>query len=358
MRIAFAGWWTGWHVFPIQSLIKYINTIKHKQHEFFWFGEKPSLEYSTYKKLADIVSKLYFIPIVSGKRRREKELQAVGKNIFDLIKIGGGFFQSLWWLVYYKIDVVFCKWWYVSLPVVIAAWILRKKIVLHESDTTPGLSNRLCSKFSWIIFTWFTWVFPEKEIVVGQILDDDLVNLHFKPQNSELYNGKTNVLVTGGSQGSESVYKVLVEILSVKAFPHTYFHIIMGTKNSHLQFMFSSLHHVKVYDFIDQKYMWWLLHLCDVAITRWGTTSLAEQQLFGIKKIIIPIPWTHDQYKNALYYKNNFEDILIQQDNDDFKTTLKKELSALETYKKWLYNNPLESIQWTKDTIISAILWQ
>ena len=49
-----------------------------------------------------------------------------------------------------------------------------------------------------------------------------------------------------------------------------------------------------------------LLVKCDVAITRGGTTSLAEQEIFGIKKIIIPIPRTHDQLKNAQYYQKTY----------------------------------------------------
>jgi UDP-N-acetylglucosamine:LPS N-acetylglucosamine transferase len=51
-----------------------------------------------------------------------------------------------------------------------------------------------------------------------------------------------------------------------------------------------------------------------VAIARGGTTSLAEQQLFGLKKVIVPIPWTHDQLKNAQYYVKTYDDILVRQD--------------------------------------------
>lgn len=356
MRIAFAGGWTGGHVFPIQSLIKYINKTNHDSHELFWFGEKPSLEHNTYEKLNQSVAHLHFYSILSGKWRREKELGALIKNIIDVAKLSVWFFQSLWGLMYNRVDVIFCKWGYVSLPVVIAGWVLRKKIFLHESDTTPWLSNRICSKFASVIFTWFKGVFPGKEIVVGQILDDDLAQSKFKLQNAELYSNKTNILVTGGSQWSESMYKALKDILSSQALPNTFFHIILGTKNNHLQMIFSGLHHVKVYDFVDQKTMWALLHMSDVAITRWWTTSLAEQELFGIKKIIIPIPWTHDQYKNAQYYMKEHGDILVKQNADTFIDDFKESVLSMKDYKKDAYNNPLDTIRETKDIILSYIL--
>jgi UDP-N-acetylglucosamine--N-acetylmuramyl-(pentapeptide) pyrophosphoryl-undecaprenol N-acetylglucosamine transferase len=262
--------------------------------------------------------------------------------------------MALWWLVWNRIDVVFCKGWYVSLPVVLMGWLLRKKIYLHESDTKPGIANRICSKFATKIFTGFSWVFPGKEIVVGQILDDDLLEgvVDWKEKSE-----KTNILISWWSQWAESVYKVLKSILSSKAYPHTFFHVILGTKNHHLQMLFSGLHHIKTYDFVDQKKMGELLALSDVAITRWGTTSLAEQHIFWLKKIIIPLPRTHDQMSNALYYKNMFNDIVVDQDSPFFIWELQEAIEKHTSYKKSPSNQcASEIISAPKDTILKAIL--
>lgn len=354
MRIAFAGGWTGGHVLPVQSLIKHISKKSPGQHTFYRFGEKPSLEYTTYKSLTNSVRWLHFFPIHSGKWRREREVTALLRNLRDLFFLWRGFLESLFGLIYYRIDVVFCKWGYVSLPVVIAWWVLRKKVLLHESDTTPGISNRISSKFATTVFTGFSNVFPGKEIVVGQVLDDDLVGQNTCHDGEN--NQKTHILVTGGSQWSESVYKALYNILSSKAFPDSYFHIILGTKNSHLWIHFSWLQHVKVYDFVDQVTMGKLLHMSDVSITRGGTTSLAEQQLFNIKKIIIPIPWTHDQFKNASWYKTHHQDICIDQNSQTFEKDLQVAIEQFSTYKKSEYSNPLAQIQKTKDVIVEEIV--
>ena len=99
-----------------------------------------------------------------------------------------------------------------------------------------------------------------------------------------------------------------------------------------------------------------LLKLCDIAITRGGTTSLAEQQLFGIKKIIIPIPWTHDQFKNAQRYKNTYEDICLDQQSSHFADELGKYIYTYSSYKKPPYANPLEEIQNTKNKILQYVL--
>ncbi|MEI6774995.1 MAG: glycosyltransferase [bacterium] len=77
------------------------------------------------------------------------------KNIPDFFLFIFGCFQSLFWLLYYRIDVVFCKGGYVALPVVLAAALLRRKIILHESDTHPGLVNRIASRFAKKSFTGF-----------------------------------------------------------------------------------------------------------------------------------------------------------------------------------------------------------
>jgi UDP-N-acetylglucosamine--N-acetylmuramyl-(pentapeptide) pyrophosphoryl-undecaprenol N-acetylglucosamine transferase len=84
----------------------------------------------------------------------------------------------------------------VALPVVLAGALLRKKIVVHESDTHSGLVNRIAARFASQVFTGFDDVLPRAK-TVGQILSDNIlvdeetpIQIHSKPQ----------VLVVGGSQ--------------------------------------------------------------------------------------------------------------------------------------------------------------
>lgn len=94
-----------------------------------------------------------------------------------------------------------------------------------------------------------------------------------------------------------------------------------------------------------------LLTLCDVAITRGGTTSLAEQQLFNLRKIIIPIPRTHDQKKNAMYYRYHHGDIMVLQDVPTYAGDFAQAVASVKGFTKAAYENPTVQIAHTKETI-------
>jgi UDP-N-acetylglucosamine:LPS N-acetylglucosamine transferase len=82
-----------------------------------------------------------------------------------------------------------------------------------------------------------------------------------------------------------------------------------------------------------------ILSLVDMSITRAGTTSLTEQQLFNIKKIIVPISWTHDQYANADRYRSKYHDIIIDTKLPNYLETLDLTLQQHLGYKKKPYNH-------------------
>lgn len=96
--------------------------------------------------------------------------------------------------------------------------------------------------------------------------------------------------------------------------------------------------------------------MCDVALTRGGTNSLAEQKLFGLKLIIVPIPRTHDQARNAAYYEKYYNDIVVKQD-ESFLLQLPVALEKVMNHKKsWQSENVREKISTAKDLICKNIL--
>jgi UDP-N-acetylglucosamine:LPS N-acetylglucosamine transferase len=137
---------------------------------------------------------------------------------------------------------------------------------------------------------------------------------------------------------------------------HPHFHIVLGTSNAHLHDAFASLPQTTVYDFVDQETMGKLLLQADVAITRGGTTSLAEQQLFDIRKIIIPIPWTHDQKKNAMYYRDQYDDIVVLQDSLTYNQDFLSAVITASTHKKHMNSDIAKNIQQPKEIISSYLL--
>jgi UDP-N-acetylglucosamine:LPS N-acetylglucosamine transferase len=98
--------------------------------------------------------------------------------------------------------------------------------------------------------------------------------------------------------------------------------------------LFDKFHHVHTYGFLSQKEMGELYNMCDIAITRGGTTSLAEQKLYDIKQIIVPIPRTHDQYDNAKRYVRVHSDVMINQRDQDFESQLGNAIKHFKGFKK------------------------
>jgi UDP-N-acetylglucosamine:LPS N-acetylglucosamine transferase len=106
--------------------------------------------------------------------------------------------------------------------------------------------------------------------------------------------------------------------------------LVLGLVNDDMSTHFDKFTYVHTYSFLSQKEMGELYNMCDIAITRGGTTSLAEQKLYDIKQIIVPIPRTHDQYDNAKWYVRVHNDIMINQRDHDFESQL---AAALKYFK-------------------------
>lgn len=358
IKIAMAWGGTGGHVFPIKSLIEYINQEKigegrrklEKSVGLYRFWNKHSLEEKICRELICLGNKnLKFVPMLSWKFRRETKIISRLKNIGDVAKIIFWFFYSLFALLFLRIDVIFCKWWHVALPVVLAAVLLRRKIVVHESDTKTWLTNKIAARFATKVFTWFEGVLEGGE-VVGQILSNELVwNGENWKKLGEIGEEKTNILVLGGSQGSRSLYHWLTQIDTDSNDPHVLvsdklqFYIVLGLLNKEFGEKFKKYSNVITFDFADQQTMGQLYDICDIWLTRGGTTSLAEQKLFDMKLAIVPIPWTHDQYKNAEYYEKKYNDIILDQ-KKDFQVNLKNFLLSHIGFKKEIVHTDIDRL--------------
>ena len=136
LQVAFTGGGTAGHVTPNVALIE---AASQRGHECFYIGSKKGIE-------AAIVADcgVPYFGIASGKLRRYFSWQ----NFLDPMKILWGFFQALWILQRRRPNVLFSKGGFVAVPVVFAAALLRIKVIIHESDLTPGLANRLSAPLS------------------------------------------------------------------------------------------------------------------------------------------------------------------------------------------------------------------
>lgn len=357
-NIVFAWWWSWGHVFPIKSLIEYIyenEEINWKIKEIYWIGNNKWLEYEIFSKIK--VSKLKFVHIYSWKLRREISVRSFLLNIKDFFLFLFWIIQSIFFLKKHSIDMIFCKWWYVALPIVLAWWLLKKKIIVHESDSVPWLANKIASKFSIINFCAYpnalkncidSWQIIWNELLKYQQNQIDLSQLDTK---------KTNILVFAWSQGSKFIFDLLLELFhkDIIFFNDFNFVIILWTLNRDYKSRFKKYDFVKCIEFASQSQVWYLCNFADIGITRGWATSMAEQKLFWLKLLIIPLPytWWNHQYFNWKHYQEKYWDILIDQNLQSWQI-LKHNMFKLKSFKKEQKN--ILDINNTKSQIIAKIL--
>ncbi|NVP17514.1 glycosyltransferase [Candidatus Gracilibacteria bacterium] len=338
--IALTGGSTGGHIFPLLSIYNYFK--EEKKYDFFWFGERDSLEEETADK-----NKIPFVDIPAGKVRRYFDI----KNFYEPLKNLSGIFFGIYYIKKYKIDVVFSKGGYVALPLCIAAFILRKKIYIHESDTVSGLAN----KFIGLIADKVFYTFPNektennghKHILSGQILNPELLD---NIEDLEVkQNPRLSVIIMGGSQGSTTIFEAMLNVLN--HVDDVDFQIILGEKNMHFREDFKKYKNIMVHDFVTQKRLGKILKQVDIAITRAGATSLWELNVFGIHSIIIPLEGSagNHQYKNAMYFKEKFGSDVLEE-NEDLEVQIYKKLQKYKNLEKSFLNlnsffKPLQIIE-------------
>lgn len=334
-NIAFTWGATGGHVFPIVSLYNYLKDNEAdsgKKYNFFWFGEEDGLEEDIATKY-----KIPFFDIPCGKVRRYFDI----RNFYEPLKNLTGIFFGIHYLLKHKIDLVFSKGGYVSLPLCIAAWILRRDIYIHESDTTGWMANKLIAKVATKVFYSFPndrtranelkENGPQKHIHVGQILNPEL--LDYIESVDVIENENLEIMVIAGSQGSTTIFEALLDILP--QLDHIKFHVVLWEKNKHFRDAFKKFPNVLAHDFITQKRLWKILKNVDIAITRAGATTLWELNVFGIHSIIIPLSSSagnHQQSNGEYFHKEFGSDVLDE--NMELQTQILWKLQAYQDLRK------------------------
>ncbi len=308
--IVMTGGGTAGHVTPNVALIPKLEALGFEIH---YVGRKSGVE----RELIEQTGIPYHF-ISAGKLRRYFDL----RNVTDIFFIALGFVKSLYLIRKLRPRVVFSKGGFVSCPLVWAAWVNRVPVIIHESDITPGLANRLCMPFSDRI----CFSFPETE----DKLDREKATYTGIPVRETLLLGnktegrhicgftdsKPIVLVVGGSQGSEAINRTVRAALDDLLAEFNVCHICgpgkmraeLGANTGYRQF-----------EYADQE-LAHLLAMADVVVSRAGATMLFE--LLELKKATLLIPLSlkasrGDQILNARSFeKRGFSQVLVEEDLD------------------------------------------
>lgn len=322
MKIALVGGGTGGHFYPLIAVSEELRAQEKNTPEaleLFYLGPEP------YSKETLNSLNISFVKIPAGKRRRYFSLRNFFDNFITLWGVVVAFFKLL--LMYP--DVIMSKGSYTSVPVILAASILRIPIVVHESDTKPGRANLLAAKKArYIAVAWpeAAQFFPsEKTALVGI----PIRKTFFTPQANPfatlgIPNDKPVIFVTGGSSGAERINTLILDTLDELLPQYTVIHQVgdsnlFSVKETALARGLASelLARYFILGHLDNQNMTAALDAANLVICRAGSTTLFEIALKGKPSIVIPIPETisHDQKSNAYTYARTGAAIVIEEEN-------------------------------------------
>lgn len=282
-RIVFTGGGTTGHVTLNLSLIP---LFLDDGWEVYYIGSKRGIE----KELVEKIKNVKYISIPTGKLRRYFDL----KNVTDIFNVLAGCVKASHIIRKIKPSVVFSKGGFVSFPVVFGAKVNNVPAILHESDYTPGMANRLSSKFANTICTTFekTKNYLDKNLEIihtGPVVRPDI--LRAKPDEGyKICNFKKEkpvLMAIGGSLGARSINNAIRENLDKLLETFQIVHICgKGNLSDIKREGYVQFEYVKE-EFAD------LLSICDIVVSRAGANAIFEF-LFAQKPMLL-IPLTQNQ---------------------------------------------------------------
>ncbi|HRH23686.1 MAG TPA: UDP-N-acetylglucosamine--N-acetylmuramyl-(pentapeptide) pyrophosphoryl-undecaprenol N-acetylglucosamine transferase [Candidatus Magasanikbacteria bacterium] len=286
MKILFSGGGTLGPVTPLLA-IKDVVLEKDAESSFVWIGTSGGPERQLIEE-----HRLPFYPITAGKFRRYFSFL----NIFDVVRVVVGFFQSIRILLKENPDICITAGGFVSVPVHSAAWLLGIPTWVHQQDVEVGLANKLMTPLAKMITTsleGITKEFPAKKTVwLGNPVRKEIFEGN-RAHARKMFNLTSRlpvVLVLGGGTGSLKVNQLIAE-----ATPHLGSHaeiIHLSGKERPQESVVKTAElfpNYRVYQFLGRE-MKDAYAVADIIVCRGGFGTLTEAAALGKPCIIIPKP--------------------------------------------------------------------
>jgi UDP-N-acetylglucosamine--N-acetylmuramyl-(pentapeptide) pyrophosphoryl-undecaprenol N-acetylglucosamine transferase len=327
MRIVLAGGGTGGHFYPLIAVAEAVYKQAKDQKivgtpEIHFFAPDPFDREMLQKH--DIT----YRHVSSGKLSSHKN------NFFSYLKAGMGILKALWSLFVVYPDVVFAKGGYASFPTLMAARILRIPVVLHESDSVPGRTNKWASSFADRVAVSYPQAvkhFPEGNVAVtGNPVRSEIAQPAMSGARKflEIPKDIPVIFVIGGSQGSQTLNSVILstfpELLEEYAVIHQTGPDNLTSVKQATDMMFKNLsrdkQHLedrhKTFGYLDTEAMRMAAGAADIVISRAGST-IFEIAAWAVPSILIPLEIAHNghQKENAYAYARNQAATVIEEPN-------------------------------------------
>ena len=307
-KIVLTGGGTAGHVTPNIALLP---SLLEASYQISYIGSYQGIE----KELIQAASIPYY-GISSGKLRRYLDL----KNLSDPFKVLKGLGQAIRLLHKLKPDIVFSKGGFVSVPVVLAARFCKIPVIIHESDITPGLANKLAIPAAKKVCCNFPetlkYLPKEKAVLTGSPIRQELLSGDAKSARSYCHfnSEKPVLLVIGGSTGSKVINDAIRSQLSVLLQKYQIIHLCgKGNVDTNLT---GTVGYAQ-YEYISTQ-LKDMFALADIVISRAGANAICELLALHKPNILIPLSAAAsrgDQILNANSFQKQGFSYVIEEEN-------------------------------------------
>ena len=294
MKVLIAGGGTGGHLFPGIAIAEAF-TVRMPATEILFVGTGNPMEVSTLSKKGFDYTGI----VAEGFKERGfwRQIRSVLK-----IPVGlGGAMRIIWW---FDPDIIVGLGGYASGPVALAARLSGKRIVIHEQNILPGLTNKILGYFADRIFISFPdsigMFRPSRTVITGNPVRRELLAL----KSGRKATREFTVLVLGGSQGAHGINCAMVEALdSLKNQAKTFFIHQTGAKDA--EWVAGAYESLGIKATVEPFFedMAGPYSSADLVICRAGATTVSELMALGKPAIFIPFPFAANNHQelNARY---------------------------------------------------------
>lgn len=317
MRILLTGESLAGHLSPIIAVYEAIKNFENESSE-----EK--LEFML------ISSKSHFLREMFEETKISYKTILISQKLNPLLMLPLGvisFLQSLIYVFSYMPDIIFSKGGIVSLPVIIAGWIFRIPIIIHESDSVPSSIDKFMFRFAKKVALSFkeseNFYKSPKVIFTGNPVRDFIFQQDKQEalENLSLSEEKPVILILGGSEGAEEINNLVLEILPELLKKYQIIHQC-GIGN--YETVKLTVEKMNIYNLGDyhlfpffKKRIANAYAACDLIISRAGANTISEIMMVGKASVLIPLASavSDKQKLNAYHYSEAGAAVLLGEKN-------------------------------------------
>lgn len=307
MKILLTGGGTLGSVSPLIAIHEQAQK-ENKDWDWFWVGTRNGVE----RKIVESM-KIQYEWVPKAKLRRYFSF----KTILDPFLFIAAFLRGLLIISTTKPDIIIGAGSFVSVPVIWAGMLFRKKIIIHQQDIRPTLSNKLTAFCADKITVSFEKSLEDYDKTKTEYIGNPVRNA-LLGANADIAREKFNlreqlptILITGGSSGSKALNNWVYENLDALCARANVIHLTGHNKANEA----AKHENYKQIEFLGGD-MFHVLKASDIVITRAGISTITELAYLGKVSIIIPMPKSH-QEDNAFFVEEEKAAIVYRQDKMD-----------------------------------------